>query len=101
MAYREQNEALTRLRLLASDPVVRAAENLHLADDAIAEAALGSGPATDLPKWGTLRSRQKQAREQLIIQARQLLGLSGGVPVVTPVVFRSDAWRIGRRARPS
>ncbi|MBO0609861.1 hypothetical protein [Myceligenerans salitolerans] len=80
-AHREQNDALTKLRLLANDPVVRAAETLHLADDAIADAVLGSGPAPDPSDWATLRLRQKHAREALIVQARRLLGLPGGVPV--------------------
>lgn len=82
-AHREQNDALTRLRLLANDPVVRAAEELHLADDAIAEVVLGSGPLPDPPEWAALRLRQKDAREALIIQARRLLGLPGGVPVAS------------------
>jgi hypothetical protein len=84
-AHREQNEALTRLRLLANDSVVRAAERLHLADDAIAEAVLGPGPVPEPREWTSLRLRQKDAREELIIQARRLLGLRGGVPVASLV----------------
>lgn len=100
VAHREQNDALTKLRLLASDPVVRAAEALHVADDAIAEALLGPGPVPDPPELDILRSRQKQAREELIIRARRLLGLHGGVPVESPVVFRSRAWRIAHVTEP-
>jgi hypothetical protein len=81
VAHSDQNDALTRLRLVANDQVVRAAEALHLADDAVAEAVLGAGPIPDPPEWAALRLKQKVAREELIVQARRLLGRPGGAPV--------------------
>lgn len=81
IAHSDQNDALTKLRFLANDQVVRAAEALHLADDAVAEAVLGTGPIPDPQDWAALRSKQKVAREELIVQARRLLGLPGGAPV--------------------
>lgn len=85
-AHRAQNDALTKLRLLATRPVVQAAEKLHIADEAVVQAVLGSAGPVPEPEWRRARAQQKAARELLIDEARKMLQLEGGAEIMSGVV---------------
>jgi hypothetical protein len=82
-AHRSQNDALTKIRLLASRSVVQAAEGLHRADEAVVEAVLSDGRPAPEHEWERLRAKQKIARELLISEAREVLGLDKGAPIMS------------------
>ena len=72
-----QNEARTRIRLLAPRRVIKAADQLHLADEAVRSAAV-LGPPVDDVRWKELRADQKAARNKLMNKARWAIGLLPG-----------------------
>jgi hypothetical protein len=92
-AHRAQNDALTKLRLLAARPVVQAAEKLHSADEAVVETVLGDGGPAPEPEWRSARAQQKIAREQLINEARKMLQLNKGAEIMSTRDKGTDSGR--------
>jgi hypothetical protein len=78
--HTKQTETLTRLRVLASDSVVRAAESLHGRDHGVTDLSRTVNALDDatMEKARTLR---KAAREHLIDAARRSMRLPTGVPI--------------------
>jgi hypothetical protein len=89
-AHEAQNDALTRLRLLAGDAVVRAAENLHDIDEHISLRLMGDEPYLGLAAFNELRRNQRTAREEFIKAARVGVNLSPGAPIRSSDVGRDD-----------
>lgn len=67
--------ALTRLRVIASAPVVQEAEFLHMADDTAAEMVLGEGPLPEEADWVRTQDERHRRRYQLLAASRKELGL--------------------------
>jgi hypothetical protein len=75
------NDQLTRIRLLASMKIVRAAEDLHVSDHAVAEIAQASSgrPSEDeLARFEAARDRNRQTKQLFLDAARHGLGLEVG-----------------------
>lgn len=80
--HRAQNVAMTKLRFLASEKVVRAAEALHDIDDRIAELVDGA-TVPDKDEWDRLRNDRQKLREAFINAGRKELKLKDGASIVT------------------
>jgi len=76
-----QNNALTRIRLLAPRELVRSAESLHRADDRILDAVVGVESLPSTSEVVEMRNEQRVARERLITEARKPLGLGPSAPI--------------------
>jgi len=80
-ARESQKDALTKIRLLGSPEVVKAAEVLHGLEGDIEAVVFPDQPSDREPNWRDLRSRRKAARETLISEARGVLDLDRGAPI--------------------
>jgi hypothetical protein len=79
-AHDRQLATLTRLRVIAPQGVVKAAEALHEADHAVTVLALKEDATAD-DAWNQSRDEQWSARSTFVDQARRSLGLSLGTPI--------------------
>ena len=77
--HAKQTETLTRLRVPASDPVVRAAETLHGRDHGVTDLSRTVETLDDAAMKTAITVREA-ARRQLIGAARRSMRLTGGVP---------------------
>jgi len=80
-AQRSQDDALTKIRLLASAEVVQAAEKLRKADEEMFMQVVLAKTLPTEEVYESLRLRQKSAREDLIKETRDVLGLDSGAPI--------------------
>jgi hypothetical protein len=76
-----QKVALTKIRLLASRPVVQAAETLHKIENETAALVFDYGSTESDSEWAQLRAARRAAREALISEARNVLGLDESAPI--------------------
>ncbi|WP_330183196.1 hypothetical protein OHB26_05805 [Nocardia sp. NBC_01503] len=79
-AHTLQNENLTRLRLIAPENVVRAAEALHTADHLAWDVASSPDQSND-SEWRRSREAQREARHRFINEARRSLDLGPGTSI--------------------
>lgn len=77
-----QNNALTQLRILAEDKVVRAAERLHAADEVLSRELL-DGELPEVDEYQAMLDVKKLARLDFIAKSRKSKGLSRGVKIVS------------------
>ncbi|MGY1751550.1 hypothetical protein [Blastococcus sp. SYSU D01042] len=80
-AHESQNDALTRIRLLADESAVRAAEELHWVDKEMTQRLLEEDGLPRGEEFREMRMEQKQARERFIRAARQAVNLPAGAPI--------------------
>jgi hypothetical protein len=78
--HTKQTETLTRLRVLASDSVVRAAETLHGRDHGVTDLSR-TVDVLDDAAMEPARTLRKAARQHLIDAARRSMRLPTGVPI--------------------
>lgn len=76
-----QMDALTRLRIIAPNNVISAAEKLHEADDAVRDSIFLSTVELSEEERRDLRRRRTEAREALLDAARKTLGLGKSHPI--------------------
>ena len=81
--HADSNESLTRLRLIAPASVVKAAEQLHTADDDRWYAAAEATPVPNEDEWRRLQARQNEARERFLNEARHSIRLDRAA-AITP-----------------
>ena len=80
-AYTHGTDTLTRLRILAPQDVVHAAEALHVADFAVSTTVLTSDPLPSEEDWRKLRDTQRAARAAMLVAIRKSLGLGDAAPI--------------------
>jgi hypothetical protein len=81
-AHTRQNDALSKIRLLASDDVVARAEELHKVDEKVAMTLFDQEngfPSEE--QWEALRSEKREAREAFIRATRHFFDLTDGAPI--------------------
>jgi hypothetical protein len=82
--HRQQTDRLTRLRLLAANPVVRAAEELLMHDDAMENefTAATTGPtAEELVAFAQRQVENDSMKAAFVAACRRSLGVRGGVGI--------------------
>jgi hypothetical protein len=84
----------TRLRMMAPGSVVVAAEDMHEADDAVADAVPGASSTVNQGAWAHLCSRRGRASSRFVANARRSLGSNRGAHW-TPGAAINAAQRVG------
>lgn len=96
-SHRAQSDCLTRLRLLAADAVVQAAEDLAVHDYQLEQLTLttcDAPTASDEEQWEHMRQANDAVKRKFVLAARQSLRIRGGKeidPRMLPAVGRSVA----------
>ncbi|GAB3284011.1 hypothetical protein [Kineosporia babensis] len=77
MAYRAKMDLMTRLRILADENVITAAEDVHLADMRFLDAVSGWNTAPSIEEFDAVRAHVQDEQGRFITATRSLLHIKG------------------------